>query len=373
MRKGLVARVVPLAAATFAAIPWPGIASGEVDGAVSVAPDRTLRSEVVVEAPIERVWAAFTTEEGIESWMVPVTSIDLRVGGEWRTSYNPSSNLRDADTIVHTILAYEPMRMLATRTTPPESAARLFGGVDFSRLWSVYRFEPIDAGSTRVTVSGMGYGEGEAWDRVYTFFEQNNPVVLQELARHLEGRTDGEPAEDATERIMALLHRWVGGEWIHENSAREGEVFRVRNVVTAGPDGVSLLCQGWLGNAAGMTPHALSIIRRGSGGVVRFENVNERGSVARGRIRLQGEGTLVWDWSEMGLNGATARYIVTTTFGEDPDIYAMTVGRIVPDEGGGERLNPMVDLSMRRVPRAPEAFLRMAPARTPTGRPGQDR
>ncbi|MCA9288329.1 MAG: SRPBCC domain-containing protein [Phycisphaerales bacterium] len=334
---------------------------------------RVQRASAVIDAPVEAVWEAFTTEEGIEAWMVPVTSIDLRVGGEWRTSYNPESTLDDADTIVHTILSYEPQRMISVRTRPPESAARVFGDVDFSQLWSVFRFDPTDDGRTRVTISGMGYGEGAAWDRVYGFFEANNPLVMQELAAHFAEhpataspdagagagvRSDAASASD-TDRVMELLHRWVGGEWIHEGRPPGGGVFRVRNVIEEGPDGVSLLSRGWLGNEAGMFPHALAIIRRSATGGVVFQNVNEAGDVASGRITLADRNTLRWDWSVTRLEGGEGRYDIRVSFPDDPNAYSMTIGEVVEEPDGRERVVPMVQADFQRVPEAPEAFRRL--------------
>ena len=72
--------------------------------------------EAVVNAPLGDVWKMFTTKEGIESWMVAKTDIDLRIGGLWRTSYSKDSNLDDDSSIHHTVLAYDPQRMLSFRT-----------------------------------------------------------------------------------------------------------------------------------------------------------------------------------------------------------------------------------------------------------------
>ena len=337
---------------------------------------RIQRTSAVIDAPVEAVWDAFSTEDGIEAWMVPVTSIDLRVGGEWRTSYNPQSTLDDADTIVHTILSYEPERMISVRTRPPASAARVFGDVDFAQLWSVFRFDPTDDGRTRVTISGMGYGDGPAWDRVYDFFQANNPLVMQELAAHFaehpaaatpdSGAGAGEPTPIASaadaDRIMELLHRWVGGEWIHEGRPPGGGVFRVRNVIEEGPDGVSLLSRGWLGNEAGMFPHALAIVRRSANGGVVFQNVNEAGDVASGRITLVDQHTLHWDWSVTRLEGGTGRYDIRVSFPDDPNAYSMTIGEVVREPDGRERTVPMVQADFQRVPEAPEAFRRLAPS-----------
>src|SRR5262245_23951899 len=68
---------------------------------------------VTVEAPIDKAWDAFTTKEGIESWMVPHAEIDMKVGGEMRTNYNPDGVIGDKGTIVNRILSYQPQRMMS--------------------------------------------------------------------------------------------------------------------------------------------------------------------------------------------------------------------------------------------------------------------
>src|SRR5262245_11615542 len=79
-------------------------------------------TEAVINAPIAEVWKDCTTKDGIESWMVAKTDIDLRVGGTWRTSYSKTSNLDDDESLRHIILAYDPMKMYSIRTVkPPKS------------------------------------------------------------------------------------------------------------------------------------------------------------------------------------------------------------------------------------------------------------
>src|SRR5947209_12000106 len=38
--------------------------------------------EGIVEAPVGKVWKAFTTKEGMQSWCVAHADIDLRIGGK---------------------------------------------------------------------------------------------------------------------------------------------------------------------------------------------------------------------------------------------------------------------------------------------------
>jgi len=46
-------------------------------------------SEGLVDAPLAQVWAAFTTGEGLRSWMAPHAEIDLRVGGRMLATTTP--------------------------------------------------------------------------------------------------------------------------------------------------------------------------------------------------------------------------------------------------------------------------------------------
>ena|SRR5215831_17231367 len=65
-------------------------------------------TEAVINAPVAEVWREWTTKDGIESWMVAKTEIDLRVGGTWRTSYSKTSDLDDDESLRHIILSYGP-------------------------------------------------------------------------------------------------------------------------------------------------------------------------------------------------------------------------------------------------------------------------
>jgi uncharacterized protein YndB with AHSA1/START domain len=42
-------------------------------------------SEGVVSAPVSEVWKAWTTSEGLKSWLAPHADIELRIGGLMRT------------------------------------------------------------------------------------------------------------------------------------------------------------------------------------------------------------------------------------------------------------------------------------------------
>jgi uncharacterized protein YndB with AHSA1/START domain len=84
------------------------------------ASDRILRAEVVVSAPLDSVWKAWTTEEGVRSFFAPGCRIEPRVDGAYEIWFNPAGapGSRGGDDL--RVLALEPGRRLAfTWNAPP--------------------------------------------------------------------------------------------------------------------------------------------------------------------------------------------------------------------------------------------------------------
>ena len=141
-------------------------------------------TEGIVNAPIEEVWKAFTTKQGIESWMVAKTEFELRVGATWRTSYSKDSNLNDDASIHHTILAYDPGRMLAFRTI---KAPRTFPFPNaISKTWTVVYFEPAGTGHTKVVTHMLGFEDNEESQKMRAFFETGNKTTMDSLVKKFQ-------------------------------------------------------------------------------------------------------------------------------------------------------------------------------------------
>lgn len=309
---------------------------------------RELRHEAVIDAPVAEVWRVFSTSEGWKSLGVAQADVDLRIGGRIRTHYDPAGALGDAQSIEQEILSFEPERMLSFRNVKAPEGFPHAGAL--GRTWSVCRFEPLGADRTRVTLTGMGWGDDEQSRAGRAFFEAGNAHVLGLLVERYAGE-DGEARNGAAERLLARL---AGGEWIHENVRDDGGVFRVRSVYERGPDGVSVSFKGWLGDAGGMFHHGSGVAHRAAaGGGLRFVSVNERGNLAAGAIGARGDDTLVWEWTETSLAGVVTAYTVAIRFLGD-DVF-----RLMIDFVGGDGAQRLVDIEMRRVERAPAAFLRM--------------
>jgi uncharacterized protein YndB with AHSA1/START domain len=142
--------------------------------------------EAIVNAPVDRVWEAFTTKGGIESWMAVSGDVDPRVGGKMRVTHRKGADL-DGETAIHqTILSVDPQRMLSFRTV--KSPEDFPFAATIGRTWTVIYFEALDANRTKVTVRMLGYSNDAEMLKMRAFFEVGNKATLDALVKRFASR-----------------------------------------------------------------------------------------------------------------------------------------------------------------------------------------
>jgi uncharacterized protein YndB with AHSA1/START domain len=141
-------------------------------------PDQVV-NEGIIEAPVEAVWAALTTKEGLESWNVAHAEIDLKVGGKMRTHYDPKGVIGDPNTIENTVLAFEPSRLLVMQVANPPAKFPFKDAI--RKMWTVIHFEEAGPGLTRLRIVGVGYGDDEESRKLRGFFDKGNEYTIKKL------------------------------------------------------------------------------------------------------------------------------------------------------------------------------------------------
>jgi len=137
-----------------------------------------------IDAGINEVWKAFTTQEGTKLWLAPLVEIDFDIGGKIRSNYNPNGRIGDATTIENTILSFDPKRMISLRPTkfpvgfPFVEAAK--------KEWTVFYFQEISSTRTKVTLVGLGYTDDEQSRKLREFFVAGNKFSIGKLKAALE-------------------------------------------------------------------------------------------------------------------------------------------------------------------------------------------
>jgi len=142
--------------------------------------------ETIIDANVDDVWKAFTTREGLESWMAPKVEIDLAIGGKIKSNYNPEGEIDDASTIENTILSYDPKRMLSMKATRfPEGFPFIEAA---KKTWSVFYFSEISPAKTKLVLVGLGYSDDNQSKKMKEFFAIGNAELIEKLRASLEGR-----------------------------------------------------------------------------------------------------------------------------------------------------------------------------------------
>lgn len=147
--------------------------------------ERILVEDIVIEAALADVWAAYTTEVGYTAWAAPKARIDLRVGGTILTQYGADAEIGDPGTNTLHIVNYVPERLLTLRAEIADNWPEVMKQ-DGEKLTNVILFESLSPTRTRVESFGVGYGNSPEYEELLSFFVTANRSLYVELKRQLE-------------------------------------------------------------------------------------------------------------------------------------------------------------------------------------------
>lgn len=136
------------------------------------ASEKMLRLEITVPAPRAEVWKAFSTSEGLSTWLAPNSNVELKPGGEWMVHFSGGS------TGGGNIVSFVPEKEIVLKALAPDQ----FPTVRAQRTTA--RFELEDHGKgTLVRLTQTGWQDGDEWDRAYEYLTAGNAQLMATLHR----------------------------------------------------------------------------------------------------------------------------------------------------------------------------------------------
>jgi uncharacterized protein YndB with AHSA1/START domain len=154
---------------------------------MSKSPDeRILHKESTVSSPVDRVWWAWTTSEGMATWWAKNSWIELRLGGPYelyflldqRRGWQGSEGCR--------ILSYCPNEMLSFTWNFPPSIPEIRS----EHTWVVIRFVRLGRSKTKLVLDQLGWKKGRAWNAGWKYFDEAWEMVLHRFQGRFPA-TDG--------------------------------------------------------------------------------------------------------------------------------------------------------------------------------------
>ena len=135
---------------------------------------------LTIPAPLPEVWKAFTTSEGLMTWLTPSATVDLRPGGDWLCHFPGGS------TGGGTILSFIPQEQLVISALAPDK----FPNVRARRTTAKFSFK-AEGNATSVRLTQTGWQQGEEWNKAYEYLAAGNAQLLAMLHhRFVSGPTD---------------------------------------------------------------------------------------------------------------------------------------------------------------------------------------
>ncbi len=135
-------------------------------------------ASVQLDADSDAIWRAWTTEDGVRSFLAPLAHIEPRVGGAYEIYFLPDQpkGLRGSEGA--TVLAWEPPHRLLFSWNAPVQFDRLRNQLTVVEV----AIEDSSAGGSNVTLTHSGWGRGPEWQAVREYFSRAWPAVLSRLA-----------------------------------------------------------------------------------------------------------------------------------------------------------------------------------------------
>jgi uncharacterized protein YndB with AHSA1/START domain len=145
----------------------------------TIPPERAVRLRVVVNAPLDDVWQAWTTSAGIKSFFAPEAKVEARVDGPFEIYMNPfaEAGMKGADDM--RFLAIQDKKMITFTWNAPPSLPE----ARRQRTYVTLRFAPQGDKETIVTIHHGGWGDGGEWDKAFVYFQNAWPRVLSNLQK----------------------------------------------------------------------------------------------------------------------------------------------------------------------------------------------
>ena len=161
------------------------LAAALLASGAAFAQERQLVKEAVVKAPVDAVFRAWSTSEGLATFFAPEARVEAKSGGAYEVYFNPYAPAGQKGADDMRVLAVQDGRMISFTWNAPPHLPEVRG----QRTVVVVRTLPEPGGGTRVRLTHVGWGDGGQWDQAFAYFDKAWGSVLGNLEkRFAEGK-----------------------------------------------------------------------------------------------------------------------------------------------------------------------------------------
>lgn len=141
--------------------------------------DKKIIKSAVINLTVKEAWSKWTTHEGLLSFFGKDNNVELKLSGAFEIYFlidNPYG-LRGSEGCK--VLSYLPEKMLSFSWNAPP----IFPEIRKSeyKTWVVVEFYTVDENQTRITLTHLGWPDGDNWSLVFDYFDKAWAAVLNQF------------------------------------------------------------------------------------------------------------------------------------------------------------------------------------------------
>ncbi len=148
--------------------------------------DKIIEKGILLHAPIDQVWKAWTTEDGLKSFFAPDCKLELAPCGKFELYFmmdNPEGS-RGSETCI--VLSFIKNDLFSFTWNAPPQFPEVRKG---PKTMVVLNFHELANGSSHLKLRHVGWHDGEEWDAVYQYFDKAWTHVLNSLKKTFDTLT----------------------------------------------------------------------------------------------------------------------------------------------------------------------------------------
>lgn len=142
--------------------------------------DKKILKTVTLNTTVEKAWCKWVTPDGLRSFFGRDNRIELKPGGDFEIYFMMDMPYGLKGSEGCKVLSYIPNKLFSfTWNAPPSLMAERNSGY---YTWVVVEFKD-SGGKTEITLTHLGWPEGDNWQKVYDYFDSAWGRVLEGLEK----------------------------------------------------------------------------------------------------------------------------------------------------------------------------------------------
>ena len=142
-----------------------------------------LTASAQLTASRKEIWEAWTTPQGIKTFLAPDCKIEFRVGGAYEIYFDPQAAPQDRGSIGSVILAIQPMEMFSFSWCNPPSLPE----IRWQYTHVSIQIRDVSSKERQLLLIQDGWGNGSEWEKAYHYFQRAwQEVVMPRLVTRFE-------------------------------------------------------------------------------------------------------------------------------------------------------------------------------------------